>query len=127
MRVRNERGVVFLEAAYTIPILLAVLALIVTAGFALYNWTVIQDAARDAARHEALGLGDAQSKAQSELDGMLVGQLQNIQVSRTSEYVRVDIWHESPSFLPGIGVLFGGSPWKLEVPLHVRSEFKREQ
>jgi Flp pilus assembly pilin Flp len=124
---KDEKGAVMVEMAFSSVILIGMIAILITGGLAMYNWIFIQDAARDGARHQALGLGSASVKAEQIMDGHVVGTTLPIQVIDSGDYIEVIIDHESPNFAPGIGLFFPDrSMWKLSLPLRAKAVFKKE-
>ncbi|MED0677614.1 hypothetical protein, partial [Aneurinibacillus thermoaerophilus] len=118
-----------LESIYCIIFLLLLSALLITSGLALYNWMVVEDGTRDAARQLALGsaVTDAPSIV-NELAGPLVlGKREfDVKVEDLGDKIKVTTNYKSFSFLPGLGAAFGGSPFADYINIPATATFKKE-
>jgi Flp pilus assembly protein TadG len=126
---KGEKGAVLLESVYGLVFLLVLTSFMLTAAVALYNWIVIEDASRDAARQVALGsnTSDVQTIV-TNLAGPIILGKNNFTVTTTDlgDKIQVTTSYKSVSFLPGMNAVFGGSPWAAYIQIPATATFKKE-
>jgi len=108
---REEKGQALAEAAWVLPILTAILLGIMIFGYLMYSKLVVIDSARDGARHLALGLGNPTSVVENVID---LGRLKRSNIvsvtqQNLGDYVNVTVRYKQDTFVPGIGILLGGT------------------
>ncbi|MFZ5596729.1 MAG: pilus assembly protein [Bacillota bacterium] len=128
MNRKSERGAVVTEFC----IISVILLFILLAGLSLQllGWAKIGtiDAARDGARHEALGLGPASGKVEETIQDMSLKpeNIKDTEVSGGGNYVTVTVKYDQPSIAPFLPLLFGQSRWDTNFHLESSSLFKKE-
>jgi hypothetical protein len=108
---KSEEGQAMAETAVVLPIITAIFLGILIFGFVMYAKIVVVDAARDGARHYALGLGDPTPIVQEVItDGKLnQADIESVTTSTSGDYVTVSVSYLQDVFVPGIGTMLGGS------------------
>ncbi|KIV58946.1 hypothetical protein AM501_23905 [Aneurinibacillus migulanus] len=118
-----------METIYCTIFILLLTAFAFTFALALYNWMVVEDGARDAARQIALGSATSDAhRIVDELTGPLVlGKREfNVKVEDLGDKVKVVASYKSLSFMPGLGAAFGGSPFDPYISIPATATFKKE-
>jgi hypothetical protein len=109
--VKSEEGQAMAEAAVVLPIVTAIFLSVLVFGLIVYSKIVVVDAARDGARHYALGLGDPTPIVQQIItDGKLnQADIESVTTATSGDYVTVSVSYKQDVFVPGIGLLLGGN------------------
>lgn len=131
---KNEKGAAMLEGMVSMVWLLFLTSFILSSALLLYNWMVLEDATRDTARKIALGSAttDAQNHVRNLAGPIILGRknLSDFRVtvdsSSSSDKVWVTTEYDSLTFLPGMGLAFGGKAFDPYTTIKAKASFKKE-
>lgn len=143
---KEEKGTQVLEFTLLMPLIIFITFGTLVLSIGLYAKVIVADAAREGARYQALGLGNAESKVEMIVkgSGLSVGQVRvndtstprntanalfvDKKVSATGGYTFTDIkvTYGMPSVIPGIPKLVGGKAWDVFTITSITS-FKKER
>lgn len=113
---KDEKGQALVEAALVLPILSAIFLGILIFGLMINAKIVVVDAARDGARHYALGLHTSTGVSVQEkvVESITNGwslkpeRVQPVRIEDNGTYVKVTVQYRQPVFVPGLRRLLGG-------------------
>jgi hypothetical protein len=144
--VTKEDGTEVVQFALLAPLLIFITFGFLIMGFGLYAKIIVSDAAREGARYQALGLGNAEVKVEEIVkgSGLNIGQVyinDNSTPRNSSNALFIDkknstsggypftdlkVTYGMPSMIPGLPKLVGGEEWDVFTITSI-SSFKRER
>ncbi len=118
--IKNEKGSLAVEFAILSLLMFFMAGAVLSMIFLGWAKMITSDAAREAARYEAIHLGNAQDKVNEVIQE---GSLKTSNVTG----VTVTVNYDQPSLIPGLPLLMGQSMWDDNFHLTSSSVFKKEK
>jgi len=127
--IRGEKGAISVEFSILSLLIIFMAGSVLSLTFLGWAKMITSDAAREAARYEALNLGNAQDKVNEVIkDGHLkTNNVTEVIATENANYVTVTVKYDQPSLIPGLPLLFGSSMWDTNFHLTSSSVFKKEK
>jgi len=127
--IKNEKGSLAVEFAILSLLMFFMAGAVLSMIFLGWAKMITSDAAREAARYEAIHLGNAQDKVNEVIqEGSLkTSNVTGVTVTENANYVTVTVNYDQPSLIPGLPLLMGQSMWDDNFHLTSSSVFKKEK
>lgn len=132
-KLKGNKGTETIEFVILFPIVIFLIFGSMTFMLAIYSKIVVVDAAREAARAEAVGAATAQEKAKEVIKGFgLKEELIDSVTSNTTtengvEYITTEVVYKQPSMFPLLPKLIKADNWPDYFILSSQAVFKKEK